>query len=152
MTETNPQESDAVLGGQNPPPINAAVLGGEVGRRKRLQYEKALTRQNKFWRNFEYLDGIPHGYTQVFADLKVVNFELDIEIINPQKTTYALRIPRKYYPNNDIYSCFQEKINTLIQNPRSNEIKALVFGFCSWSGSVPVDALVNSKEILKIVR
>jgi hypothetical protein len=36
MSESNPQESDAVLGGQNPPPINAAVLGGEVGRKKTI--------------------------------------------------------------------------------------------------------------------
>jgi hypothetical protein len=149
MSETNPQASDAILGGQNPPPINAAVLGGEVGKKKRLQYEKSIARQNKFWRNFEYLDGIPHGYTQVFADLKVVNFEPDMKIINPQESAYALRIPNRYYPNNDIYTCFQEKLNTLLQNPRANEIKALVFGFCSWTGSVPVDALVSSNQKLK---
>lgn len=150
MSESNPQSSDAILGGQNLPPINAAVLGGEVGRKKRLQYEKAIARQNKFWRNFEYLDGIPHGYTQVFADLKVVNFEPDMENINPQENAYALRIPRRYYSNNDdIHSCFQEKLNALIENPRVNEIKALVFGFCSYRGYIPVDALVSCNQIFK---
>jgi hypothetical protein len=104
MSESNPQSSDAVLGGQNPPPVDAAVLGGEVGRRKRLQYEKSIARENKFWRNFEYLDGLQHGHTQVFADLKVVNFEPDMEIINPQEAAYALRTPNRYHPNND-YIC-----------------------------------------------
>jgi hypothetical protein len=28
MSEPNPRESDLILGGQNPPPVNAAVLGG----------------------------------------------------------------------------------------------------------------------------
>ncbi|MFB2979463.1 hypothetical protein [Microseira sp. BLCC-F43] len=31
-----PKEYDAVLGGQNPPPIDAAVLGGIAGVKKRL--------------------------------------------------------------------------------------------------------------------
>jgi hypothetical protein len=47
------------------------------------------------------------------------------------------------------FVCCQEKLNTLLQNPRANEIKALVFGFCSWRGSVPVDALVSSQQKLK---
>jgi hypothetical protein len=149
MPESNPQESDAILGGQNPPPINAAVLGGEVGRRKRLQYEKSIARQNKFWRNFEYLDRIPHGHTQIFADRKVVEFEPNMKIINPNKTAYVLRFPRRYYSNNDLHSCFQERLNALIHHPRANKIQALVFGFCSWNGSVPLDALVSSNQKLK---
>jgi hypothetical protein len=44
MPELHPRESDAVLGGQNSPPINAAILGGEVGRKKRLQHEKFVAR------------------------------------------------------------------------------------------------------------
>lgn len=31
MPEPTPQESDAVLGKQNPPPKNAVILGGFVG-------------------------------------------------------------------------------------------------------------------------
>jgi hypothetical protein len=36
MSEINPNNTDAILGGQNPPPVNAAVLGGEIGRKQRL--------------------------------------------------------------------------------------------------------------------
>ena len=32
MSEPNHRESELVLGGQNPPPINAAILGGGLSR------------------------------------------------------------------------------------------------------------------------
>jgi hypothetical protein len=56
-----------------------------------LQHEKAIARANKFWRNFEYLDSLPHLYAATFADRQVVNFEPDLEIVNPKETAYALR-------------------------------------------------------------
>ncbi|PSB48471.1 hypothetical protein [Chamaesiphon polymorphus] len=71
MSETNPRESDLILGGQNPPPVNAAVLGGEDGRKQRLQHKKA----QKFWQDFEYLNNIPHRLAINFADRQVVDFE-----------------------------------------------------------------------------
>jgi formylglycine-generating enzyme required for sulfatase activity len=42
MSELNPRRSDLVLGGQNPPPVNAAVLGGLAGVKQRLAYELGL--------------------------------------------------------------------------------------------------------------
>jgi hypothetical protein len=39
MSETNPHKSDLVLGGQNPPPTNAAILGGLAGVKQRLESE-----------------------------------------------------------------------------------------------------------------
>jgi eukaryotic-like serine/threonine-protein kinase len=39
MSQPHPNKSDAVLGGQVPPPINAAVLGGRIGRNQNLARE-----------------------------------------------------------------------------------------------------------------
>ncbi|TAF54980.1 MAG: hypothetical protein EAZ60_14785 [Oscillatoriales cyanobacterium] len=36
MSANEPTKYDAILGGQNPPPINAAVLGGIAGIKQRL--------------------------------------------------------------------------------------------------------------------
>ncbi len=44
MSETNPRESDLILGGQNPPPLNAAVLGGLAGIKQRLESESIAAR------------------------------------------------------------------------------------------------------------
>jgi hypothetical protein len=129
MSEINPNNTDAILGGQNPPPIDAAVLGGEIGRKQRLQYEKAIARANKFWQNFEYLDGLPHLYAATFADRQVVNFEPGMEIINPKETAYALREGGRWWDitgSSDI--SIKDKWDALLQNPRVSEVEALVFG------------------------
>ncbi len=44
MPELTPSESDLVLGGQNPPPINAAILGGLAGVEQRLASESIAER------------------------------------------------------------------------------------------------------------
>ncbi len=44
MTDINPRESDLVLGGQNPPPTNAAILGGLAGVKQRLESESISER------------------------------------------------------------------------------------------------------------
>jgi hypothetical protein len=44
MSESNPHKSDLVLGGQNPTPVDTAILGGLVGIKKRLQRESLSTR------------------------------------------------------------------------------------------------------------
>jgi hypothetical protein len=135
MSDSNPQASDAVLGGQNPPPINAAVLGGEVGRKKRLQYEKSIARQNKFWHKFKYL----HGFSQYLI------FETYTEIVNPQETAYLLKDYRyESSPNN---SSFDDKFNALIEQPRASEVEGLFFGFCS--SEKLIDILVNNCKTLE---
>jgi hypothetical protein len=37
MSQPNPNNTDAILGGQNPPPVNAVVLGGLAGVKQRLE-------------------------------------------------------------------------------------------------------------------
>jgi hypothetical protein len=44
MSELNPHESDLVLGGQNSPPTNAAILGGLAGIKQRLASESISER------------------------------------------------------------------------------------------------------------
>jgi hypothetical protein len=44
MSETNPRESDLILGGQNPPPVDAAILGGLAGVKQRLESESIAER------------------------------------------------------------------------------------------------------------
>ncbi|WP_310485846.1 hypothetical protein [Chamaesiphon sp. VAR_48_metabat_403] len=59
MPETNPQESDAVLGGQNPPPINAAILGGLAGAKQRLESESIVAKIQALKDTIQYgTDGI----------------------------------------------------------------------------------------------
>jgi hypothetical protein len=44
MTDINPRASDLVLGGQNPPPVDAAILGGLAGVKQRLESESIVQR------------------------------------------------------------------------------------------------------------
>jgi hypothetical protein len=44
MSEPNPHESDLVLGGQNPPPVDAVILGGLAGVKQRLKSESIVQR------------------------------------------------------------------------------------------------------------
>jgi hypothetical protein len=43
MSEFQPSNTDAILGGQNPPPVNAAVLGGAAGTKRKLAHELGLS-------------------------------------------------------------------------------------------------------------
>ncbi|AFY92299.1 hypothetical protein Cha6605_1066 [Chamaesiphon minutus PCC 6605] len=135
MSELNPQESDAVFGGQNLPPINAAVLGGEVGIKKRLQYEKSIARENKFWHNFKYL----HGFSQYIV------FEPHVKIINPQETAYFLRDYRYNPPPNNI--SFEDKFDALVKQTRASEVEGLFFGCLS--NEKLINILVDNCKKLK---
>jgi hypothetical protein len=44
MSDLNPQNVDAVLGGQNPPPVNAVILGGIAGAKQRLAIESIVAK------------------------------------------------------------------------------------------------------------
>jgi hypothetical protein len=129
MPDINPSNTDAILGGQNPPPVDAAVLGGEIGRKQRLQHEKAIARANKFWQNFRDSDGLPDGHATMFVDRQVVNFELGMEILNPKEVAYAIRVPRSGWPDDTL---FKEKLLAFIQDPNVNQVEALVIGWCGW--------------------
>jgi hypothetical protein len=145
MSENNPNNTDAILGGQNPPPIDAAVLGGEIGRKQRLQHEKAIARENKFWQSFEHLDGLPNRHATTFADRQVVNFEAEIDITNPKETAYALRV------SHSTYGDIEEKIADILTNSKVSEIEALVLGFVDYDSNNYLIAngfLVNNSEKL----
>jgi hypothetical protein len=59
MSETNPYQSDAVLGGQNPPPVNAAILGGLAGAKQRLESESTVAKIQALKDTIQYgTDGI----------------------------------------------------------------------------------------------
>jgi formylglycine-generating enzyme required for sulfatase activity len=45
MSELQPSNTDAILGGQNPQPLNAAVLGGVVGAKRKLANELGLSNE-----------------------------------------------------------------------------------------------------------
>ncbi len=146
MSQPNPDRTDAIRGGQNPPPIDAAVLGGEIGRKQRLQYEKAIARENKFWRNFEYLDGLPGSYAMTFADRHVVNWEIDTEIIEPKEIAYALRANKWDYENAKIN--FYNKLGAMLCHPDVHRIEALVFGWCYLEDTDAIEILVKNHKSL----
>jgi hypothetical protein len=54
MSETNPRESDLILGGQNPPPTNAAILGGLAGVKQRLKSESIAERIQALNNSIQY--------------------------------------------------------------------------------------------------
>jgi formylglycine-generating enzyme required for sulfatase activity len=43
MSDLNPHELDLVLGGQNSPPIDCAVMGGVIGNKQRLAYKLGIS-------------------------------------------------------------------------------------------------------------
>jgi hypothetical protein len=131
MSEIHPNNTDAILGGQNPPPVNAAVLGGKIGRKQRLQHEKAIARKNKFWQNFRALDDdiLPNGHITMFVDRQVINFELGMEILKPKEVAYALRVPKSHSIDDTL---FQEKLLAFIQDPNVSQVEVLVIGWCGW--------------------
>jgi hypothetical protein len=54
MSEPNPRQSDLVLGGQNPPPTNAAILGGLAGVKQRLDSESIAERLQALNNSIQY--------------------------------------------------------------------------------------------------
>lgn len=59
MSQSNPNNSDAVLGGQNPAPINAVILGGLDGAKQRLESESLAAKLQALKDGLKYgTDGI----------------------------------------------------------------------------------------------
>ncbi|MBE9013666.1 HEAT repeat domain-containing protein, partial [Pseudanabaenaceae cyanobacterium LEGE 13415] len=54
MTDSTPRDSDAVLGGQTPPPTTGAILGGLAGARQRLESEAISARLTALKEAFQY--------------------------------------------------------------------------------------------------
>jgi hypothetical protein len=127
MSEIDSNNTDAVLGDQNPP-LHETEVSGDIGTKQQLQHEQAISTANKFWQNFEYLDGLPDRHASIFADRQVVNFEPGMKIVNPQKTAYALREERGWGYSDRQFS-LEDRGYALLQDARVNEVEALVFGY-----------------------
>jgi hypothetical protein len=56
MTDTAPRNSDAILGGQTPPPTSGAILGGLEGAKQRLESEAVVARLTALNDAFQYGD------------------------------------------------------------------------------------------------
>jgi hypothetical protein len=141
MTDINPRDSDLVLGGQNPPPVDAAVLGGEAGKKQMLKYKQAFSEENKFWGNFEYLNGLPHSHANIFADRKVVYFEAGMKMVAPQTKAYSFH----EYNNS---SNFKSKWYSLLAYSGRRKIEALVFGNVNLDMEL-ISIITNARKELK---
>ncbi len=56
MSELNPHDTDAILGGQNPPPLNAAILGGLAGAKQRIENTSIVQRIQLLNNSLKYGD------------------------------------------------------------------------------------------------
>jgi hypothetical protein len=139
MSASNPHESDLVLGGQNPPSLNAAVLGGEAGRKKQLQHEKSIAREDKFWSNFKYLHRFP----------QCITFDPNMQITNPQNKAYFLGTHRYGASSNNIL--FEDDFNALVQQSTIDKIEGLYFGYYDSTEKL-VNSLVSSCKKLTGLR
>ncbi len=136
MSEINPNNTDAILGGQNPPPVDAAVLGGEIGRKQRAKQDKT----QKFWQNFEYFNEDPTEEATIFADRQVIIFETGMEIIDSKNYAYAIQAE-----NDEFYL----KWNTLLESHNVNKIEALIFGVLLWGVDINLNSIIaNAKDNL----
>jgi eukaryotic-like serine/threonine-protein kinase len=82
MSELQPSSTDAILGGQNPPPVDAAVLGGVAGEKRKLAYELGLS--------YELVNEL--SQTHELFSFETINVNWWGEIINPtQKQAFYYR-------------------------------------------------------------
>jgi hypothetical protein len=56
MSQPNPNDTDAILGGQTPPPVNAVILGGLAGLKQRLESTQIADRLRALNESIEYGD------------------------------------------------------------------------------------------------
>ncbi len=73
MSDLQPNNTDAILGGQNPPPIDAVVLGGKAGNNQKLAHTLGLS--------YELVNELSQTH-QLFS-FETVNVNWWGEIINP---------------------------------------------------------------------
>jgi hypothetical protein len=84
MPESNPHESDAVLGGQNPPSINAAVLGGFAGIQAMSKSQSAIVKMQALTNAIEYGDrGIDLAFN-LLKDTDYRVYQLARKLIKPR--------------------------------------------------------------------
>jgi Sulfatase-modifying factor enzyme 1 len=82
MSDLQPDNTAAILGGQNPPPVDAAVLGGKAGDNRKLAHTLGLS--------YELVNELIHTH-QLFS-FETVNVNWWGEIIDPtQKQAFYYR-------------------------------------------------------------
>lgn len=102
----------------------------------------------KFWSDFEYLNGLPNSYSEIFAHRKVKNFNPEIGITDPVNTAYALRQP-SYSWRGEKQEPITKQFELLLQDNRASQLEALVFGFWDyWASNFVLNPLFDASEQL----
>ncbi|NEP44130.1 MAG: formylglycine-generating enzyme family protein, partial [Okeania sp. SIO2H7] len=128
MTENQnrPREYDAVLGGNNPPPVNAAVLGGIEGVKRRLTFPDELVRVGAVKDTIKYGEA---GLDLAIASLKDKSPQVRHAVLNllQEKLTHpkvkTLLGKELKLVNNTLIKIYQEKFETVTVNARGEIIK-----------------------------
>jgi hypothetical protein len=71
MSELNPRNSDAILGGQTPPPVTGAILGGLAGAKQRLESETLVARLSAL------TDAVQYGEQGIDLAIQALNDPTD---------------------------------------------------------------------------
>jgi hypothetical protein len=108
-------------------------------------------RQNQSWNlqeRFQRYPGRRGEHASTFANRKVVDFNSQIEIIDPVGTAYALRYDGHSQEN------AITKLEQLLENTQVNNLEALIIGlwvedYYQRNSSIIIDALVAAKEKFK---
>jgi hypothetical protein len=175
MSELNPKDSDAVLGGQNPPPINGAILGGLAGAKQRLESESIAGKIKALQDAMHYgTEGInlaiqtltdPNDNLQRLARRLLRNQPegakalLDYEPLSYFTTLNDWR--REVYnptvgivdPVNNAYvvaerSYDDSEFEALIKDPKVSEIQALIVEIYPDSFRMTMESIINAKDLL----
>ena len=145
-----PREFDAVLGGNNPPPVTGVVLGGIEGVKRRLQSEIVDVRVKALWDALNYQEAglnlviqaledsskqVKNFASRLLKDLggekgkeALLEFEPNLyftKIDNWEAETYNYEIGVKN-PENKAYIVNFKQLKLLLQDNRVNDIEALI--------------------------
>lgn len=94
----NPSEYDAVLGGNNPPPVDGVVLGGIEGLKRRLETGNTQQRVNSLSDVVKYGDAGVDLLIDALEDSEIHVRAKSFEILNNQNSEKAQQIINKGIP------------------------------------------------------
>lgn len=193
MSEVDPRQVDAVLGGQTPPPVAGAILGGLAGAKQRLKSETLAARRLALTEALQYGEqGIelaiqalqdpaeeihlfagrllrtqggergkqalfehqPLSYFTTLENWRFETYRSQVGIVDPENNACVVRMTNNGssvngQPPSRRYDLSQFK--TLLQDPRVEEVQALVFqiDYNYWNEThtfgVALDALLAAK-------
>lgn len=96
MSELQPDNTDAILGGQNPPPVDAAVLGGVAGEKQKLDRKSGLIHKLL---TFETVTVDEHGeiincnQKQMFYYTENLGNEVTLDMIHIPAGNFMMGLP-----------------------------------------------------------